>query len=332
MGGMGGGFRSVPPTMPPSADLKPDQTRSLPTRLASLSPPGADRRVSLPQKGERLRVGDIRDTTNDPRVLKALTRLAADKAPETVATLVLWNVASGLDWAAVAEKSKGWANAHELSLAKTLVAQLDALPAGETGRLLYEVKGSGAASEALARDLEALLKDRPVLGLVAQAGIPEAPAAPAVACRIVVSGTAAKPEASVFVATTDGEASSWVGVGKFTLPVALEGGKPKAVAFADAMAEGLLSRLVRAQVSKTGALVKGKAVYKVRIDNASPLILNGLAIAGNGVTRTESTPKVLSGIAVSPHKSISLPLTADMVDQFGLRKDVRLIAADLSGL
>ena len=39
MGGMGGGMRSVPPTDLPSALLKPGQTRHLPTRLVSLSPP-----------------------------------------------------------------------------------------------------------------------------------------------------------------------------------------------------------------------------------------------------------------------------------------------------
>ena len=42
-------------------------------------------------------------------------------------------------------------------------------------------------------------------------------------------------------------------------------------------------------------MVKGKPVYKVRIDNASPLILNGLAILGVGEGKAEQAPKVLSG-------------------------------------
>src|SRR5207248_8421642 len=128
------------------------------------------------------------------------------------------------------------------------------------------------------------------LGLKAKAGVPARPDAPAVACKIVVDGSGAKPEATVFVATTDASAASWVAAGKFTLPVAVEDGKPKAVAFADALAEGLLGRLLRAQLSKAG-VVKGKAVYKVRIDNASPLILNGLAILGVGEGKAEKTPK-----------------------------------------
>ena len=331
-GGMGGGMRSVPPTGLPFADLKANQTRSLPTRLASLSAPTADGTVALPEKGERLQIGDLRTMKTDPRVLKALTRLALDKAPETLATLVLWNVASGLDWATIKEKSKGWANEHERSLAQSFVAQLDDLPQGDTGVLLYEIKGSGAATSTLAKELSSLLKDRPVLGLTAKLGIPQAPDSPAVACKIVVEGTSDKPAAIIFVANSDGSATSWVPTGKFTLPVALDGGKLKVAEFANALAEGLLDRLVRVQISKTGAMAKGKAVYKVRIDNASPLVLNGLAILGGGKTKTETTPKVISGISIPPRKSMSLPITGDMVDQFGLRKDVRVIAADLSGL
>ena len=332
-GGMGGGMRSVPPTGPAFADLKANQTRSLPTRLASLSAPtGVDGKVTLPEKGERLRLSDLSDSNFDARSLKALTRLGQDKAPETLATLVMWNVASGLDWATIKDKSKGWANDHELSLAQSFVATLDTLPKGETGALLYEIKGSSAASSALAKELSAFLKDRSVLGLSARSGVPATPDAPAVACKIVVEGTVEKPETTVFVATSDGAASAWVPTGKFTLPIALDGGKPKAAEFADALAEGLLGRLVRAQISKTSAMAKGKPVYKVRIDNASPLILNGLALIGSGKSKTETTPKIISGFSLSPRKSMSLPITGDMVDQFGLRKDVRVIAADLSGL
>jgi hypothetical protein len=53
---------------------------------------------------------------------------------------------------------------------------------------------------------------------------------------------------------------------------------------ADALAEGLLGRLVRAQLIK-GPRVNGKATYQIRVDNASPLILNGLVLAGPGSTR-----------------------------------------------
>ena len=55
MGGMGGGMRSVPPTMLPSALLNPGQTRHLPTRLVSITPPDPEEGLRLPDKDEPLR-------------------------------------------------------------------------------------------------------------------------------------------------------------------------------------------------------------------------------------------------------------------------------------
>ena len=45
------------------------------------------------------------------------------------------------------------------------------------------------------------------------------------------------------------------------------------------MSEGILNRLVRAHLSK-GVKDKGKMHYELRVDNASPLVLNGLAALG----------------------------------------------------
>ena len=334
MGGMGGGMRSVPPTGLPFTDLKPDQTRHLPTRLMSLSAPNAsdpNSGLAMPAKGEKLRLGNARDNGTDPRVLKALIRMAEDKAPESVATMVLWSVASGLSWDQIATKSQGFANANELALARSFVEKLDGMTKGESGTILYEIKGSSAVTATLAKELASLLKDHSVLGLQAKAGVPASPDSPAVACKIVIDDNATKPEATVFVVTSNGDATAWVTAGKFTLPVELKDNKPEVVKFADALAEGLLGRLVRTQVSKAGT-VKGKAFYKVRIDNASPLILNGLAILGEGKSRVETTPKVLSGISISPRKSMTVPLPGDVVESYGLRKGVHVIAADLSGL
>ena len=88
---------SVPPTSLPFANLKPGQKRNLPTRLVSLSPPDpqSETGVSFPAKDERLQLGDISQVNADPRVQKALKRLAADKAPTTVSQLVMWRLASG---------------------------------------------------------------------------------------------------------------------------------------------------------------------------------------------------------------------------------------------
>src|SRR5690242_10552444 len=184
MGGMGGGMRSVPPTSLPFADLKPGQTRKLPTRLVSLAPPDAQGGVQLPQEGEALRIAAIGEMSENPRVQKALRRLAADKAATTVAQLVMWNVAAGLDWGTIAQLSQRWANRYELTLARDFVDRLDAdTPAEfESGRILFQIDGQDEAARAIATDLRKALDGKIVLGLQARMGIPARPGRPALAC------------------------------------------------------------------------------------------------------------------------------------------------------
>ena len=88
-------------------------------------------------------------------------------------------------------------------------------------------------------------------------------------------------------------------------------GKFDAAKFGDALAEGVLGRLVR-RSSAAGPQVKGKPTYQVRIDNASPLILNGLAVLGTGRAEGE-TPKELSGICIAPRRSMTVPATEEVV-------------------
>ncbi len=108
---MGGGMRSVPTAGPPIADLRPRQTRNLPTCVVSLSTPDAEGRGRLPAEGEEVRiVGDIAQINDDPAVQKALRKLAATRVPTTVSQLVMWRVSGGLDWETIAQLSAGWAN------------------------------------------------------------------------------------------------------------------------------------------------------------------------------------------------------------------------------
>ena len=102
--------------------------------------------------------------------------------------------------------------------------------------------------------------------------------------------------------------------------------------FADGLAEGVLNRLVRAQVIK-GATTreKGKLVYQIRIENASPMILNGLALLGTG-SPEEETPKMLTGICISPRRALTIPADEQVVKSLGLKKGIKLTALDLSGL
>ena len=96
--------------------------------------------------------------------------------------------------------SQKWANDYELTLAKDFVEHLDALPEGETGRLLIQVDGKDAAGEPIAAAMSQLLRGKTVLGLKALVGeVPSRPDGPAVACRVRLSGK----EAMVQVSSSD---------------------------------------------------------------------------------------------------------------------------------
>ena len=330
MGGGGGGFRSVPPTMLPSADLNPGQTREMATRLITVSSSDPANPLALPAKDEPLKLSDIGQVSNDPKVAKALRRLAADKAPNSLAQLVMWNLSGGLSWETIATLSAEWSNPHELVMAKRFVESLDRLGDGETGELRYEITASPELAT-IADDLGASFKGQLVLGLKAESGVGEVPTGPTIGCKVALAGTLEKPEAEVQVLTSDEQGQAWTAVGKFSLPVRVVEGKVKGVEFADALAEGVLGRLVRAQLSK-GPRVKGKETYQVRIDNASPLVLNGLAIIGEGNKGDKAAPNILSGIAIPPRNNMTVAAAAAVVEKLGLKKGVKVVAADLSGL
>ncbi len=148
MGGMGGGMRSVPPTGLPFATIGPNQTRHLPTRVVSISAPNLDDGLILPQAGEKLNIlGDVSRVTDNPRVQKALRRLAVAKAPTSLSQLVMWRVAANLDWNTIAQLSQSWANRFELVLAQNFVDHLDDATDGETGRLYFEVDSTGSCRQ-----------------------------------------------------------------------------------------------------------------------------------------------------------------------------------------
>ena len=298
----------------------------MPTRTVSLNGPTGDAKVNFPSKGEKLQIADISQVGADARTSTAMKRLAEDKASTTISQLVLWNVSAGLDWATISDLSRTWANPYEITLARQFASTLDNLPKGETGRIFVEVKGN----DALAGELAKLFKDNNLLGLKVELGVPADPAGPAISCSIQDSGTVGQNEVSVVVQMSDENGRAWKSAGKFNLPLVKKDGKVDAVAFTDSVASGVLGRMVRADLVK-GKKVKGKDSFTVRIDNYSPLILNGLALAGTSDKAAE-TPKMLSGVSISPRKSFSLPANSEVVDQLGLKQGIRILAADLSGL
>ena len=332
MGGMGGGFRSVPPTDLPETTLKPKQTRHLPTAVVSLTGPNPEAKVVMPAKGEALKVGEIGQVSDDPRVQDALKRLARENAPPVVAQLVMWHLNSRLDWPTVEQISRGWANSHELALARRFVDRLDrpgtSPPDADTGLLRWELNVDGEGNHVLAADLRKLLDQSRLIGLKTKAGVPDKPEGPSLAVRVTIDHA----KVHVQVATSDAQGAGWASAGDFDLKRSETPSQPEVTDGArivDAIADGLLDRLVRADLSKPRH-IDGKLVYKVRIRNASPLVLNGLALAGPG--EPEGTPTALAGFCLSPHRALTVPAGAEMVERLGLKEGVRVVAADLSGL
>jgi hypothetical protein len=340
MGGMGGGMRSIPPTDLPNATLRPGQSRDLSTRIVSLNGPDAEGNASFPAKGEPLAIGDVSQLGVSVKVQEALRRLARDKAPENISQMVLWAV-GGMNWDMITLISKDWANPQELALAKQLVADLGTkATTGDTGRLLIEVTAKDETQKGLAGELSNLFAKRMVLGLLVEPKVPVRPSGPAVGVKVQLIGTSEKPEASVQLATTDASGTLWTAVGKFTLAVVRdEAGKVKAEEFGDALAEQLLKRLVAVKLVKTkanaGSLIpagpKAKDLYTIRVENYSPLLLNGVAVMGAGAKPSEPA-KFLVGISLAPRRTFSVPATGESVERLGLKDGIKIIALDLSGL
>ena len=327
MGGMGGmGMMSVPPTGLPFAALKPGQKRELPTRLVSLSPAAADGSVAMPAKGESLRLGDVSTLRGGGQAGEALRRLALVKAPTRVAQMAMWNVAQGYDWDTIARLAKPWGNHYELTLAREFVDGLSERQDAEPGRLFFEGAAADDAARGRADEVTAALKDKMVIGLRATEGVPSAPEEPAVGCKVRLNGE----EAVVQVAATGKLGRKWVPFGKFTVPTAKSGEEFDPKAFGDALAGGVLDRLVRATLSH-GPREKGKPTYRIKVENASPLILNGLAIAGAAENEADA-PRRLAGLGVPPRRALTVPASAQVVETLGLKDGVRIVAADLSGL
>jgi len=335
---MGGGFRSVPATGLLNARINPGQSRTLPVTSVSLSPPVLGMKVMWPEKGEPLQLGDASEMLGDsPLARAALIRLATDKAPITIAQLVMWHVRVGLDWPTISRLSKTWANPNEIALARHFVNRLAAaragLQGGDPGGLNIEVASQDASTEKVAAEIRSTLTNQAVLGLAMVEGIPTKPVGPSLACRIRFVTAGDSTEAVVQVLTTDPTGREWVSAGKFTLPLARnDKGEIAADKLFDAVAEGTLSRLVRVQLTKEkGKDKKGKERFTIKIENASPLVLNGLAVSGISPEAMKE-PAGVAGLSLAPHKNLVLPATAEVVERLRMKDGIRVMAADLSGL
>jgi hypothetical protein len=302
----------------------------------NLSGPTVEGKLAMPHEGEPLELLDIDAQAGaSPRLRAVIERLATAKAPQTVSQLVLWNVATGLDWSRLESIARPWANPHEFALARHLVSQLGAAPAAPANKATpaasntfdIDLGTTDRKAEPFAAQLRALLEGSSMLGLKVRVRRVAPPTGPALAAEIQLQGA----EASVRVLATESSGSSWRDVAKFSLALAdSKGAERPAAEVADALALGMLERLVRVELTPAPKH-KGKAAYTIRIENGSPLVLSGLALAGPGADR-ETKPSLLLGIALPPKKSLTVPARAEVVKRLRLTEGARILAVDLGEL
>jgi hypothetical protein len=194
------------------------------------------------------------------------------------------------------------------------------------GQILFEFAGKDAAGEARAAGLKQAIEGKVVLGLRAGMGIAAQPSRPSLACRVQIG----VDEVQVQLSGSDPSGRRWTPLGKFSLKAADASGKEGALKLADAVAQGLIGRVVKAQIVK-GTRQKGKLTYGIRFDNASPFSLNGLAAIGVE-SGQDAEARVLAGISIPPRRSMTVPASEEVVKRLGLKRGIRLTALDLSGL
>lgn len=329
MGMMGGGMRSVPPSGLPQAILQPNQTRTLPTSLVSISSePGSG--LKFPEKGERLEISDAVSLGMKPEIRNALIRMAYLKTPQIVSQMVMWNLAEGLSWERIANRVRGRATQADFALAKDLATRLagqDALKEFEVGRVFWDLTDKAPAADLL-ENLEKWFEGKEMLGLGLEHGIPETQIRPSVALRIHVQS---QNEATVEVLSTEGLNQGWVNQGKFHLNLARDNHETEDQYIArvtDGLSSGLLDRLVRVQESSR--TIDGRKMYQLKIDNAAPLVLAGLAVKSPVKGKEIAT---IMNLSIRPHQGLRLPLDPKSVSKYGLNvRGLQATAADFTAL
>ena len=201
----------------------------------------------MPAQGEKLTLGDVAQITADPRTAAAVRRLAdREGADGRLAARAL----ERRGWPRLGRRSRrlsaGWADPRDVALAKRFVDTLDSPIAEETGRIHVQVDGDPD----LASAMKTLAKEGSLLGLKVETGNPRRPRRP-------VAGGDDRRE------RREGQG----GGRRQGRPTAGAGGSTRASsrcrllrrtasstppAFADAMADGLLGRLVEARLVKRG--------------------------------------------------------------------------------
>jgi hypothetical protein len=285
---------------------------------------------AMPAKGEALKLGEVEALSNDPRVRKALRRLVEEDVPQSIGQLALSRL-GGLDWDAIDERARGWANLDELALARRFVEQLDREPTGgkpeKRGALYWDVAARDDARIPAADALLATLRSRPVLGLdPSKKAVPDSPQGPSLAVRVTLGGRSEKAGVHVSINAASARSGRWESAGKFTLPEKNGAGEPNLDYLTDSIAGGILGQLVRVELIKGGSANGTKVSDRLRIVNSSPLILHGLMVAGSSPDLDDSP--ALRALALAPRRSLTVTVTPKAVQKLGLRTGLHATAAN----
>ncbi len=192
--------------------------------------------------------------------------------------------------------------------------------------ICYELTSRRDESDAMLKDLRKILAESAIVGLRTCDGIPASPSHPCLACRLRLDESLVQVQLSV----SDDAGTAWKPVAKFTVNLkSKEGQDRSAIEVIDQLSERILGRVIGVQlVAKS---VRGKKKYAIQINNASPLVLNSIALMGPSADE-KTPPTVMLGLSVPPHRTLTLPASEDAVERLGLSKGVKPIAARLGDL
>ena len=212
--------------------------------------------------------------------------------------------------------------------------RLDTLAEGESGRsAVSRSQASDDATQAAAPlELSKVLRgqDRAGTGCPGRPmKLAARPEGPAIACRVRL-----KARRSVGAGYRAATRRRRTGCRSASSPCRCRKVKEKfdATRFADGVAEGVLNRLVRAQVIKGRPPEKGKADLPDPDRECVTVDAQRAGARWEPAAPRTRCRRCCSGICVSPRRSLTIPATKTVVKTLGLKKGIKLIALDLSGL
>ena len=146
----------------------------------------------------------------------------------------------------------------------------------------------------------------------------------------MLDGPSGNPRVQVSINASDARSGRWEPVGRFKLPEIKGGQDRKPAELAEAIAGGVLGRLVQVELIKGTNANGNRGPDRIRITNASPLILHGLMLGGSQPEPTDAP--ALRGLALAPRRTTTVTVTPQAVQRLGLRNGLHPTAADLGGL